>query len=179
MREIHMRDMSAFTDDADEATQLQWAVGESIRGLEEEEQDSAGPSTAAGSSRKRSSSPFYDPEGIAGMLDTTAGIIDELNEQDQGPRPGFQDWMGQQGLLEDWDADYGLLSPADQVIIRPFGGDDDDIMLQELRPRFVVMYEPNLPFIRRLEVGTISWTRINPIRCTRIATQASPCACTR
>jgi DNA excision repair protein ERCC-4 len=48
--------------------------------------------------------------------------------------------------------EYGLLPAEDTVIIRPYGGEDDDILLQELRPRFVVMYEPNLPFIRRLEV---------------------------
>lgn len=54
---------------------------------------------------------------------------------------------------EDFDADYGLIAPEDSVIIRPYGGEDDDILLQELRPRFVVMYEPNLAFIRRLEVS--------------------------
>lgn len=54
---------------------------------------------------------------------------------------------------EDYDTtEYGLLPPENAVIIRPYGGEDDDILLQELRPRFVVMYEPNLPFIRRLEV---------------------------
>ena len=57
---------------------------------------------------------------------------------------------------EDFDADYGLLVPEDVVIVRPYGGEDDDILLQELRPRFVVMYEPNLPFIRRLEVCPVS-----------------------
>lgn len=66
--------------------------------------------------------------------------------------PRFHRWMEGEGLLEDWSTDYGLLAPEDSVIIRPYGGEDDDILLQELRPRFVVMYEPNLAFIRRLEV---------------------------
>ncbi|EIW69128.1 hypothetical protein TREMEDRAFT_62855 [Tremella mesenterica DSM 1558] len=62
-------------------------------------------------------------------------------------------WLRDRGLLpEDFETDYGLLAPEDAVIIRPCGGEDDDILLQELRPRFVVMYEPNLAFIRRLEV---------------------------
>jgi DNA excision repair protein ERCC-4 len=74
-----------------------------------------------------------------------------LEEEDLEPR--WRDWLDQQGLLEDWDAEYGLLAPEDSIIIRPYGGEDDDILLQELRPRFVVMYEPNLAFIRRLEVG--------------------------
>lgn len=78
----------------------------------------------------------------------SAGVLDE---EDLEPR--WRDWLDQQGLLEDWDAEYGLLAAEDSIIIRPYGGEDDDILLQELRPRFVVMYEPNLPFIRRLEVG--------------------------
>ena len=62
-------------------------------------------------------------------------------------------WLRDRGLMpEDFETDYGLLAPEDTVIVRPYGGEDDDILLQELRPRFVVMYEPNLPFIRRLEV---------------------------
>lgn len=57
-------------------------------------------------------------------------------------------------MPEDFETDFGLVAPEDAVIIRPYGGEDDDILLQELRPRFVVMYEPNLAFIRRLEVRT-------------------------
>lgn len=91
------------------------------------------------------------PPPLAGDASTSllakAGV---LEEEDLDPR--WHDWLGQQGMLEDWGEDYGLLAPEDSVIIRPFGGEDDDILLQELRPRFVVMYEPNLAFIRRLEV---------------------------
>lgn len=72
--------------------------------------------------------------------------------------PRFHQWMEGEGLLEDWSSDYGLLAPEDSVIIRPYGGEDDDILLQELRPRFVVMYEPNLAFIRRLEVSQWRWS---------------------
>lgn len=62
--------------------------------------------------------------------------------------------MEEHGLFpEDFDQDYGLLDPGDTVIVRPYGGEDDDILLNELRPRFVVCYEPNLAFIRRLEVS--------------------------
>jgi hypothetical protein len=63
-------------------------------------------------------------------------------------------WMEERGIVpEDFDEDYGLIDPGDTVIIRPYGGEDDDILLNELRPRFVVCYEPNLAFIRRLEVS--------------------------
>lgn len=78
-----------------------------------------------------------------------AGILEE-EELDSGHRA----FLAAMGLLpEDFDTDYGLLPAEDTVIIRPYGGEDDDILLQELRPRFVIMYEPNLSFIRRLEVS--------------------------
>lgn len=78
-----------------------------------------------------------------------AGVIEEEDLDSETRR-----WMIEAGLMpEDFNQDYGLLAPEDAVIIRPYGGEDDDILLQELRPRFVIMYEPNLAFIRRLEVS--------------------------
>jgi DNA excision repair protein ERCC-4 len=77
-----------------------------------------------------------------------AGVIEEEDLDSDTRR-----WMEEAGLMpESFESAYGLLSPEDAVIIRPYGGEDDDILLQELRPRFVIMYEPNLAFIRRLEV---------------------------
>jgi hypothetical protein len=51
---------------------------------------------------------------------------------------------------------YGLLVPAQTVIVRAYADDSDDRMLAELQPRFIVMYEPNQDFIRRIEVGIMS-----------------------
>ena len=80
-----------------------------------------------------------------------AGVVEEEDLD-----PSMVQWLSERGLTaEDFDTDYGLLAPEDAVIIRPYGGEDDDILLQELRPRFVVMYEPNLAFIRRLEVSRL------------------------
>ena len=53
---------------------------------------------------------------------------------------------------EDFDAHYGLLTPPQTVVVRPYSDDSDDQVLQEIKPRFIVMYEPNLEFIRRIEV---------------------------
>lgn len=94
-----------------------------------------------------SSPPPLATDATSSLL-ARAGVIEE---DDLNPR--WKEWMLGQGMLEDWDTDFGLLAPEDAVIIRPYGGEDDDIMLQELRPRFVVMYEPNLAFVRRLEVS--------------------------
>ncbi|KAI0365205.1 hypothetical protein BV20DRAFT_954830 [Pilatotrama ljubarskyi] len=53
---------------------------------------------------------------------------------------------------DDFDAHYGLLARAQTVLVRAYSDDTDDQVLQELKPRFIVMYEPNLEFIRRIEV---------------------------
>jgi hypothetical protein len=52
----------------------------------------------------------------------------------------------------DFDAYYGLLAPAQTVLVRAYGDDGDDRLLAELRPRFVVLFEPALEFVRRVEV---------------------------
>jgi DNA excision repair protein ERCC-4 len=54
---------------------------------------------------------------------------------------------------QDYDEFFGLLAPEEVVIVRPYGGDDDELVLAELRPRFVVMYDPDPAFVRRIEVS--------------------------
>ncbi|KAJ7236893.1 hypothetical protein B0H12DRAFT_1256169 [Mycena haematopus] len=51
----------------------------------------------------------------------------------------------------EFDTNYGLLAPQQTVLVRPYSDDTDDRMLAELQPRFIVMYEPNMEFIRRIE----------------------------
>ena len=55
----------------------------------------------------------------------------------------------------EFEPDYGLLVPAQTVVVRAYADDNDDRMLAELQPRFIVMYEPNQDFIRRIEVCVI------------------------
>ena len=55
-------------------------------------------------------------------------------------------------LDADFEADYGMLAPEQTVIIRAYSEDSDDTVLSEIQPRYVIMYEPNLDFVRRLEV---------------------------
>jgi DNA excision repair protein ERCC-4 len=51
---------------------------------------------------------------------------------------------------------FGLLSMEDLVIVRPYNGDDDDRMLDELRPKYIVLFDPDPAFIRRIEVSAPS-----------------------
>ncbi|KAF9489165.1 hypothetical protein BDN71DRAFT_1491012 [Pleurotus eryngii] len=55
-------------------------------------------------------------------------------------------------LLVDFDTNYGLLTPEETVVVRPYSDDGDDSILAEMRPKFIVMFEPNMDFIRRIEV---------------------------
>ena len=59
-------------------------------------------------------------------------------------------------MFEDNADDYfELYDNEDVVVIFPYDGDMDDRVLEEMRPRFVIMYEPNPSFIRRVEVYPI------------------------
>ncbi|CAE7073980.1 unnamed protein product [Rhizoctonia solani] len=54
--------------------------------------------------------------------------------------------------IEQEEEDYGLLEEERVVLVRTYGDDGDDQLLSEIRPRYIVMMEPNLDFIRRVEV---------------------------
>lgn len=54
-----------------------------------------------------------------------------------------------------FDDDYGLLTPEQIVAVRVYGDDGDDQILHEIRPRYIVVYDPNQDFIRRIEVGFV------------------------
>lgn len=47
------------------------------------------------------------------------------------------------------------------MIIRAYSDDTDDQVLSEIRPRYIVMYEPNQDFIRRIEVRSPEFTPLN------------------
>ena len=84
---------------------------------------------------------------------------------------------------------FGLLSNEDLVIIRPYMDDEDDRVLDELRPKYIILYDPNPAFVRRVEVrislmSSSSKTDITELnRLTVPHTKDSPCgsisSCTR
>ena len=47
---------------------------------------------------------------------------------------------------------FDVISPDSLVIIRPYSNDDDDRLLETIKPKFIVMYQPDIGFIRRVEV---------------------------
>ncbi|CAE6448146.1 unnamed protein product [Rhizoctonia solani] len=54
--------------------------------------------------------------------------------------------------VEGDEDEYGLLEDEHVVLVRTYGDDGDDQLLSEIKPRYIVMMEPNLDFIRRVEV---------------------------
>ena len=54
--------------------------------------------------------------------------------------------------LEDIEDFFELYEMDDLVVIHPFDGDMDEHVLEEIRPRYIIMYEPDAAFIRRVEV---------------------------
>lgn len=54
--------------------------------------------------------------------------------------------------LDDMEDYFELYDMNDLVVVHPYDGDMDEHVLEEVRPRYVVMYEPDAAFIRRVEV---------------------------
>lgn len=54
--------------------------------------------------------------------------------------------------LDDMDDYYELYDMKDLIVVHPYDGDMDDHLLEEIKPRYVIMYEPDAAFIRRIEV---------------------------
>jgi DNA excision repair protein ERCC-4 len=63
--------------------------------------------------------------------------------------------------LDDMEDFYELYDMNDLVMIHPYDGDMDDHILEEVRPRYIIMYEPDAAFIRRVEVYRSSHTGRN------------------
>ncbi|UPX16234.1 DNA repair protein RAD16 [Ascochyta rabiei] len=60
--------------------------------------------------------------------------------------------------LDNMEDYYELFSMDSAIVIHPYSGDLDEHILEETKPRYVVMYEPDAAFIRRIEVYRSSHT---------------------
>jgi DNA excision repair protein ERCC-4 len=54
--------------------------------------------------------------------------------------------------LDNMEDYYQLYEMKDLVVIHSYDGDQDDHVLEEVKPRYIIMYEPDAAFIRRVEV---------------------------
>ncbi|ORY12296.1 hypothetical protein BCR34DRAFT_482753 [Clohesyomyces aquaticus] len=60
--------------------------------------------------------------------------------------------------LENMEDYYDLFDMNEVIVIHPYEGDMDEHVLEETKPRYVIMYEPDAAFIRRIEVYRSSHT---------------------
>ena len=54
--------------------------------------------------------------------------------------------------LDDMEDYYQLYDMQDLVVIHAYDGDMDEHVLEEVKPRYIIMYEPDTSFVRRIEV---------------------------
>ncbi|KXH31676.1 DNA repair protein [Colletotrichum simmondsii] len=54
--------------------------------------------------------------------------------------------------LENMEDFFQLYEMQDLVVIHAYDGDQDEHVLEEVKPRYIIMYEPDAAFIRRVEV---------------------------
>lgn len=83
------------------------------------------------------------PGGVAELLSEVRPTDEEQAlKQEIGVDP-FED-------MEDYFEPYKM---GDLIVVHPYDGDMDERVLEELKPRFVIMYELDPAFIRRVEVS--------------------------
>ncbi|KAH6901117.1 hypothetical protein BKA70DRAFT_1312449 [Coprinopsis sp. MPI-PUGE-AT-0042] len=87
-------------------------------------------------------------------LDLDPSSTSEATLIDLVTNESLSDFNAQQTshLLQEYEELYGLVPAEETVLVRAFSDDSDDRMLSEIQPRFIVMTEPNMEFIRRVEV---------------------------
>lgn len=103
-----------------------------------------GGGTAAASSDRRveiQSIDDLDPATMAAAMSSLA-----VADEDSGFKPniGVDMFTG----IHDH---YRLCDPRQLVVVHPYKGDKDDKILEELKPRYVIMYTPDPAFVRRVE----------------------------
>ncbi|PQE07151.1 putative MUS-38 involved in nucleotide excision repair protein [Rutstroemia sp. NJR-2017a BVV2] len=54
--------------------------------------------------------------------------------------------------LDDMEDFYQLYEMKDLVVVHAYDGDMDEHLLEEVKPRYIIMYEPDTSFVRRVEV---------------------------
>ncbi|KAI9753383.1 MAG: hypothetical protein M1815_006237 [Lichina confinis] len=78
-----------------------------------------------------------------------AGLLAEVEPTEAEAQEGPEIVMDPLQDMEDY---FELLEMNDVIIAHPYDGDMDEHVLEEVKPRYIIMYEPDAAFIRRVEV---------------------------
>jgi DNA excision repair protein ERCC-4 len=99
-----------------------------------------------------SASPSRRPDDAAQNGKMSLDVATLLSEVGQGDNIPEQKEEVINDPLEDMEDYYRLFDMSDLVIIHAYDGDNDEHLLEEVKPRHIIMYEPEPTFIRRIEV---------------------------
>lgn len=108
-----------------------------------------GGAAAAGSGRAANGSLvqyFEKPSEVADLMEEVQITTEEEANANQKPNIVADD------PLEDMEDYFELYEMQDLVVVHAYEGDQDEHILEEVKPRYLVMYEPDASFIRRVEV---------------------------
>lgn len=101
----------------------------------------------AGTSSRTASGAVAAMEDRAAQV---ASLLAELKPTDS--ETGQRDDVIVDDLSSAREDFFELFEPDEQVVIHPYDGDQDDQLLEEIRPKYIIMYGPSPDFIRRVEV---------------------------
>ncbi|KAL7621303.1 DNA repair protein RAD16 [Parahypoxylon ruwenzoriense] len=85
---------------------------------------------------------FEKPNEVADLMDEV-----QVTEEEANHKPDII-----ADPLEDMDDYFELYEMQDLIVIHAYEGDQDEHVLEEIKPRYIIMYEPDAAFIRRVEV---------------------------
>ncbi|KAI0395592.1 DNA repair endonuclease XPF [Xylariaceae sp. FL0594] len=99
--------------------------------------------TAPGRTANGSVAQYFEkPSEVADIMEEVQMLEEEANQK--------PDIIADP--LDDMDEYFQLYEMQDLVVIHAYEGDQDEHVLEEVKPRYIIMYEPDAAFIRRVEV---------------------------
>ena len=104
-----------------------------------------GSAAATGGGRPGSGSIQFAEEKESQVVSLMADVQQSEAEAQQKEEIVIDD-------LDDMEDYFELFDMNDLIVVHPYDGDMDEHVLEEIRPRYVIMYEPDAAFIRRIEV---------------------------
>ncbi|KAI0838243.1 DNA repair protein [Hypoxylon sp. FL0890] len=99
--------------------------------------------TAPGRTANGSVAQYFEkPSEVADLMDEVQITEEEANQK--------ADIIADP--LDDMDDYFELYEMQDLIVVHAYDGDQDEHVLEEIKPRYIIMYEPDAAFIRRIEV---------------------------
>ncbi|KWU41248.1 hypothetical protein RHOSPDRAFT_30581 [Rhodotorula sp. JG-1b] len=117
---------------------------------------SSGSSSSSGASNLFAAATGANPEALEEDAKTIASMVG----QSDTPAEVELDETFDEAFNEiDFREYFGFIANEEMVVVRPYLGDEDDRVLEELRPKYVVLFDPNPAFVRRIEANSVEEQR--------------------